>query len=257
MTKKDLRDTARPGNRAGFSVDQHVFPESAIKRFGSGPEFKVHVQRLIAKSAKHYAPGADMFCATRAWDETTEKERSRKVEGEYKALADQVASRAVQSLTAEQDRVATEFYALWKARHLARTKPLGALAVPNVTAEPQLSWDARENLEKNRYLYANEGAIPSHMAGAIQVFASRLHTRRAMKDCHWGIVTAASGEFLVPDDCADLGVIPVAPTTCLAVNAPDCLVDLAEVARVNGLLRGVVHAYYFARDLRACPLPPR
>jgi hypothetical protein len=162
----------------------------------------------------------------------------------------------VKCLSCEQDQIATEFYALWKARHFARTQAIGSLTVPEPGPEPFLSWKARENLEKNKYLAANQGTIPSHMAGAIQVMASQLHMRRSMKGCHWGVVKASSGEFLVPDDCGGLGVIPVTPSICLGVNAPDGLIELAEVVRVNGLLRGLAHAYYFARDLRACPLPP-
>jgi hypothetical protein len=252
---KKTSGTVQNGNPKGFTLDQHVFPASAIKRFGSGPELRVHVHKLDFNIRKHYVPGAELFCAFRAWDQATEHARSRITETSYEALADGVASGAVQHLTPEQNQIVSDFYGLWNARHLVRTRPIESLSVPGASGETPLTWEARENLEANGYVFTQAGTFPPHIAGAIQVMGIRLRENRALTGCQWGIVRASSGEFLVPDNCVSLLAVPVAPTVCLVGNVLDLAADATEVAQVNGVLLQQAHAYYFARDLKACPLP--
>lgn len=191
--RKKTSGTVQNGNPKGFTLDQHVFPASAIKRFGSGPELRVHVHKLNFNRRKRYVPSAELFCALRAWDQTTEHARSRITETAYEALADGIASGAVQHLTPEQDQIVTDFYGLWKARYVARTQPIGPLKVPGAADEAPLTWEARENLEANNYGFTQEGAFPPHIAGGIQMLAIRLHANRALTGCHWGIVRAWRG----------------------------------------------------------------
>jgi hypothetical protein len=249
-------ERTREGNPNQLTIQQHVFPLSAIERF-AGDDGGVLV-RLRWKGFTFRARADNpIFCAERAWDQTTETTRSHSIEESYASLADGIVAGTVKHLLPSMDDVVTRFYALWSERHRARKSPVGDTTMKGATPEPPLTKDQEENLESNGYVFARGTVMPSRMMTGISMMVGMDRRNIAMRGVHWGIVRSESAQFVVPDNAERLGVVPVAPTVCLCQGLDDAIITAPDVALINRLALEGAHAYYFANDLDRCPIQRR
>jgi hypothetical protein len=242
-----------PGNPHQLTIQQHVFPRSAIARFSDSEGF-VQVRRLASSNICKAKAKNHIFCAQRVWDQVTERDRSHRIEIGYEKLADKIAAGSISSLNSEMNYTVSEFYALWEQRCIARSNPLGDTEIKGVLPAALLPKEKEENLESNGYIFHRGSTIPGRMMNGIAIMARMSQTLRGMKDAHWGIVRSASMHFLVPDSIIGVAIVPLTPTICLCLNTPDVTITLEEVALVNRSLFENAEAYFFAQDINRCPM---
>ncbi|CAN7383082.1 hypothetical protein [Variovorax sp. LjRoot178] len=242
-----------PGNPHQLVVNQHIFPRSAIQRFAD-VDGTVQVERLASSVTFRTRPTDRTFCARRAWDQATETVRSHPIEKTYAALADQLVSGEVQTLTPEMDKTVSEFFFLWNHRFNAATIPGEDLTLNFVAPERQLTKAQEEILERKGVMFVRGNKLPFRFINGMSIMRETDRGMERMASAKWGIVRAAEGEFLVPDNCVGLSVVPVSPTICLADGAGDISLVLKSVGTVNRQLKDGAREFVFARDLAACPV---
>ena len=242
-----------PGNPNRLTIQQHVFPRSAIARF-TGPGGLVQVQRLDATVPFVARDDNPIFCAKRVWDQKTETARSHPTERAYASLADQLVAGRVTTLTPAMDDLVTRFYVLWCQRHLARSTPMDDVVIKGVLPEPALAKEQEERLELNGYIFARGATLPSRMMTGIAMQVRMDRSHMAMRGVHWGIVRSRSAHFLVPDGSVGLRIVPVAPTICLCQDADDVEIHPELVALTNRLAVDQANGYFLANDLDRCPM---
>ena len=238
-----------PGNPHQLTIAQHIFPRSAIQRFADA-DGMVQVERFASPAPFRVRPDNNLFCARRAWDQTTETMRSWPTEQAYATLANRIVLGDVRTLTAQMDTVVTEFYLLWNHRHnIAALAP--ADSVLNLVApEPPRTKAEEEILESKGYIFARGNVIPSRFINGLTIMRENDRGMLAMQGKHWGIVRAVMGEFLVPDNTATLTLIPVSPSICLSMESDDVELEPAGVGFVNRHLIDCARSYGWA--LLAC-----
>lgn len=243
----------RKGNPLQFTVDQHVFPRSGIARF-IGADGKVELQSLRSVSSRRKVPTATVFCAERAWDQNTETWRTRGYEGRFHSLADEIAGGRKTRLSPDDDKVVSEFFALWTARHRARHNPTGDVIMNGVIPDPPITDEHAENLEANGYAYARGKVMPSHILTGIRMKLQMDRSAIRLDGVHWGIVRASYGEFLVPDNNDGFAAVPLTPQLCLLAESGDVEASPVEVATINYVALLRASEYYFGRNLASCPI---
>jgi hypothetical protein len=77
-----------------------------------------------------------------------------------------------------------------------------------------------------------------------------------MEGTAWGIfrIKPGQGEFLVSDRLSLHSVVPVSPELCLVAQRANRSVDFSFVGRYNGLAVENAENYYFARNIKNCPV---
>lgn len=241
------------GNPHRLTVDQHVFPRSAIARF-AGADGRVDVQRLAGAAALRLKPTDPLFCARRAWDQGTETFRSHDLERDYARLADGIATGVLTALTPAMHATVSSFYSLWRHREYARLHPVPDVSVNLVAAERHVSQDAEEAAESKGVLVLRGQTLPSRWITGITMLRARDFQEQSLRGARWGIVRSDSAQFLVPDGPGELCVVPVTPSLCLCMNAPDLVVSAPQAAEINRQLGDRASHYYFAQDLARCPI---
>ncbi len=238
-------------NPRGLTTKQHVFPRQSIQRFANGAGF-VAVRLLARDKTIPLRPDDPVFCARRAWDQRAERGYMRSIENAFEPIAARVAAGGA-ALSAAECSVAIDFSALWRRRfhHRGATQPdLKGL----VKGDP-LTIDQRECLEMNGYSFVGaDDAMPGRMFTGLRIQLEIARLRPLMEGHGWGVARAAQGEFLLPDNFGDHGIIPICPTACLIWGAADASFDAAEVAGLNRFARASAVDYLAARDFEACPL---
>jgi hypothetical protein len=245
-----------PGNPNGITVNQHVFPRRAIARF-EGADGCVDVQRVVGGARFKVKPDNPMFCAKRAWDQSTETHRTLPIEKAYAKLADELVDGEVKTLTDQMNGVVSEFFTLWRLRHEARQQPVPDTKLNLIAADQSLSKEAEEVLETKGAVFARGDTVPGRFLTSISLMRKMYFHAQALKGVRWGIVRAVAAHFLVPDSPGGLCVVPVSPTICLCKDIPNVVLQASRVAEVNRQLVDQAHDYYFSDDLGLCPIEPR
>lgn len=243
-----------PKNPYQLTIRQHVFPRSAIQRFAD-EEGSVEVHLFEGDKRFRVKPTNAVFCAHRVWDQAAETLQSEPIEGPYAALADQIASGQVETLTPAMDRVVSAFFLLWNHRHGAMAKLSNEdVTLTSMPEEFALTKEQEEILEKKGVMFVRGNKFPSRFLNRLTIQRENDRGMLKMADTKWGVLRAAQGEFLVPDNTAELGVVPVSPTLCLAAGLPDGVLSQCQVGHVNSQLRAGARSYLFARNLAMCPI---
>lgn len=242
-----------PGNPNQLTINQHIFPRSAIERFVDASGL-VQVLRLSQNETFNANSGNKIFCARRAWDQSTETFRSRPTESGYAALANQIVRGEVTALTPAMDKTVGEFFFLWNHRFRAASIPGEDVTLNLRGPESALTKEQEEVVEKKGGMFIRGNKVPFRFINGLSIMRETDRGMAQLADAHWGIVRAAEGEFLVPDNSAGLCVVPVNPTICLVNGTPDMTLGLDGVSQVNRHLKRGAQQFVFARDLARCPV---
>lgn len=99
-----------------------------------------------------------------------------------------------------------------------------------------------------------DGTFAGRFMAGIGISMGLGRERQKMQNASWGILTAQGGEFIVPDNFAAYGFMPVSPNICLAARLPDQTIGIESISVINGLAIHGSQRYYFARELTRCPV---
>jgi hypothetical protein len=236
-----------------LTINQHVFPLKTMKQFAQDGRVSVHlVARRAVFSRK---PNNSMFCACRAWDEKAEVGFMKRIEDEFQAVVAPVIDGRVGAITSEHKLVVDRMYALWYMR--ARYRELEEQEIQlNSVAGSALSKEQEENLEKNGYMFVRQGgAMPARQLNAVEL-QMRIYAyarELAVGVTRWGVISARSGEFIVPDVPLHT-IIPLSPSLALVGSAPDGVIVEQNLAEINRAASAASQEYFFARDFSKCPM---
>jgi hypothetical protein len=240
------------GNPRRLTVQQHVFPLRSLRRFCNSLGL-LEVQRKGTPEIIRLKPDHPLFCARRAWDQRAETGFMKRIEDDFQPLADRVAH-GQGSLGAEERKIVTRFYALWRLRAQHRSSPLqdrdGAGVAPEL-----LTIDQQENLEKNGYLFVGpDGKFAGRMLAGLYIQRGVDFWEYQLRGESWGVARARHGEFVVPDDFGSTPIVPVTPKVCLIAGAGDMGLVTHGVRDMNLTAQSSHGEYMLARAFAACPM---
>jgi hypothetical protein len=181
-----------------------------------------------------------------------------RIENRFQALADRIVG-GYRSLSDTECKSVTEFYALWRHRALERQVRQPDVPFPGALPADNLTVDQREKAEKNGYIvFDADGALPGRMAAGIRIQMGIRHLALELQGAHWGVGTASTGEFVVPDHFGWAPIVPVSPSICLFAGMGDHSVLPDGVRVINRVAARVAfsasNGYIVAKDFSRCPL---
>ena len=240
-------ERTQSGNPHRLTINQHVFPKASIARFAQDDGL-VAICLLEQQRTVRLPPQDPVFCARRAWNQTTEHGLMKQLEDAFQRVAKRVLERTtILPLNPSENGMVSQFYALVRLRADAKRKPQTDIKIKAVLPGETLSTNEEELLEKNGYIFTRGTSMPSrHMESIrIQVLLSRL----CPPDTVWAPIYSRAIEFLVPDSFREIGIVPVSPQLCLVANSKGGEVLPANAISINRLAIDKASKYYFARDL--------
>jgi hypothetical protein len=241
----------QPGNPRQLTINQHVMPRSSIARFTDGDVVEVVSLQYDAVKARH--PGHEVFCVKRLWDQKAETIGSRQIEGAYQQIAD-AAVNGCRTFTKEQHEAITEMFFLWKARFETKGEDREDIYANGITGSA-LDLDQQEILESKGVMFMLEGGrMPRRFMNGIGLRMRIDYDRIHSGSINWGILEAIEGEFIVPDTTGSVRLMPISPKLCFMGGQTNIRLNFEAVAETNAFLRTLAVDYYFARDLKVCPV---
>jgi hypothetical protein len=252
--KRAQAEKTRKGNPNRLTIKQHVFPLKSIERFFDEAG-RVAVRDVHRSKTIRLKPDNPIFCAARAWNESTEAGFMKRIEDAFQRAVDPIVAGATDTIAAEDKGIIDRSYALWHMRARFRVLESEVVALNGLIGS-MLTKAQEENLEKNGYIFARkDGTMPARHLNGVQLRMRVDHFALELANTvtRWGVITPQSGEFIVPD-VPSHGIIPLSPKLALAKSSPDGMIRESNLAEINRSLRDLSEAYYFARDLAACPL---
>jgi hypothetical protein len=241
------------GNPHRLAVNQHIFPAKSIQRF-SGHSGTVEV-RLVGQDRVINLPADNvLFCAKRRWDQRAEMGYMKQIEDSFQYLAAKVIDNPGTILRDVDNRVASEFFALWSLRFYRNLYPIEDIQLKGITGE-HLTKDEEERLEKVHLTYAkgDNASVPSRFMTGLNIQISIDRMRSEMDGVNWGVACSMIGEFLVPDTFSNIPILPISPKIVLMGNSNNFSMSHAGVIRVNRLAISCCRTYFFARRISSCP----
>jgi hypothetical protein len=213
---------------------------------------RVSVYLLAREEARPIKPKNPLFCASRAWDQRAESGYMKNIEDQFQRIIAPIIQGKASTILLEQKPAVDRMYALWCARASYRDLDEQETELNGISGQA-LTKEQEENLEKNGYMFAREGGKwPARQFNGlrIQMFIDQYSPR--VSPVRWGIITARSGEFIVPDIPSNM-ILPLSPSLALAGSAPDAAIDEKNLAEINRALSGGCLEYFFASDLSNAP----
>ncbi|EJP3283057.1 hypothetical protein H1X87_24860 [Vibrio parahaemolyticus] len=136
-------------------------------------------------------------------------------------------------------------YALWKYRSELLTR-----VEPNVviqSSERITEQNEAERLEKAGLYFSFKGEFSSQMMAGLGVpYAIKKTCLTLGEDTRWGVLSAISGEFVIPDLCPDLVVIPMTPVQLLTARKANKYAGLDIVNEFNDyFIKSSKSRYYY------------
>lgn len=251
-SRKRLREG---GNPEQLTNRQHVFPTASIKRFADSNGL-VSVTHCARKKQFKAKPEDDIFCAFCVWDYRAESGYMLQIEKQFQALAGEILTNKIVSLSADQSEIVTRFWALWSLRAELRDAQEPDRPVHGVAGE-LLTNPQRDSVESlgGSFILRSGGndKLPGRFSAGMRIQMGIDMRSHPLRGRHWGIVRAHVGEFLVPDSPANVPVVPLTPEIGLHFERDNCLIPESEVAKANRCTRELAKRYYFARNFSACP----
>lgn len=247
-------EKTRPGNPNSLTINQHVFPSKSIERF-TNQGGRVSVLDLHRRKVIRAKPNNAVFCARRAWDQRAETGYMKRIEDEFQRIVGPLVEGNAETLATEHKAAIDRMYALWYMRSRYRELELQEIELVGIAGD-DLTKAQEENLEKNGYLFARKGGrMPARQLNGLQIQQrlDRYAVDLAAGVTRWGVISAQSGEFIVPD-VPVYGIIPLTPRLALVQSAPDGMIIERNVAEINRAMSAASKDYVFARDFSSCPL---
>ncbi|XXY50119.1 hypothetical protein WME91_03080 [Sorangium sp. So ce269] len=238
------------GNPHQLTVKQHVHTAHAISQF-EGTDGCVDVKLLSSGKTIRVACGNAVFCANRVWDERAEKGYMQAVEHAFHA---ELARAEIAGRAARNHAAISRYHLLWGLRHFYTKNSISDITLTDVSGSG-LSKEQEEILEAKWGGFVRSGGVsPARFNISLKIQQRLDMHMSAYAGREWGLLRAAAGQFLVADCYGELAVLPISPTLCFCGDAPDRAIEQGEVAAINRASMDAATAFYFGRDLAACPV---
>jgi len=240
------------GNPHQLPIRQHIFPAKSIARFcdkSGGVEVCFKTRGLQRKLRPNNAP----FVVKQYWDAKAE-ESFKGIEDSFQAMIERINPNGFVKLYALENEVSLRMYSSWYARaHF--DKPTDQLINGVIGPSRDLSIDVRERLEKAGLLTLSSDCIVSGRQLSWNYLLQYMDVlEEKFKGKTWGLLTAACGEFLVPDmPPNNMITLPVTPRHLLLMDHPNQTIPEFAVKEINNRFIAGSKNYYFARTLITCP----
>jgi hypothetical protein len=251
-SKRARAQRTRPRNPNRLTVNQHVFPLKTMEQFAQ--DGRISVRLIVRDKVQPMKPNNALFCARRAWDQRAEAGYMKQIEDEFQVIIAPIIDGKLEVITPEQKPIIDRMYALWYMRARLRDLEEQEIQLKGIAGD-DLTKEQEENLEKNGYMFARKGGkLPARQLNGMQLqmridaYAREL----AAGVTRWGVISAQSGEFIVPD-LPSHTIIPLSPRLALVGSAPDGVIVEQNLAEINNAERAASQEYFFARDFSKCP----
>jgi len=252
-------EPTQKGNPHDLTIHQHTFPKSSISRFCDG-KGNVSVYKLAQRKIFNLKPKDIMFCARRTWDHKSEIGYIKAIEDSFQSLAKKIISGSITKLGLLETIAINRFYCLWNIRthHKHNRIEDQVIAGKNIIGLARdFTKDEIEKLEKEGiFSIRPDLTVPARFLTGVQIARNIELASDSMGDARWGIVRAAHGEFIVPDNFNNQRIVPLSPKACLFSHSEqdNVVLDLKQVAEINRFAIETSHEYFFARNLTKCPI---
>ena len=213
----------------------------------------VSVYLIKQKKEIYLKPDDQIFCTKRTWDQRAETGFMKDIEGKYQRLAEAVIAGKIQTIKEKDQSTITDMYALWNIRAFGKLNPVYDQKIDVIDVERHLTKDEQELLEKNNITAIRpDFTIPGRHIAGVRIQLNLFDVRKQMNNVHWGILRAAEGQFIVPDNFSNATILPLSPTICFFSQSDDDVISSKEVTKINRLAIESSKEYYFANDLSKC-----
>jgi len=240
------------GNPHEPTINQHAFPAKSISRF-TDKSGRVEVALTKAGKVVKLKPQDQAFCAKRIWNQRAESGYMKSIEDKFQSLAEAILDGRQKCITPIEDHLVTEMFALWNLRAHRKENPIEDQKVNAIDVAVKFTKDQQEIMEKNHITTIRPDLTIAgrDLAGiSLQMDIDRICEQ--MHDTEWGVLTAAEGEFIVPDNFSNARILPLSPTKCLFSQSKNDTIGRGEVAKLNRLALATSYDHWFARDISKC-----
>ncbi len=245
-------EKAQTKNPHQLTRDQHVFPHRTMLRFADA-KGGVDLHDLVRNTVRRTSARDVTFCARRAWDQRAEAGYMRETEKAFQSFAATIVDGGVATVATDQVATVTRMYALWYIRSRYRAIEAQEIKLNGLKGH-SLTKAEEEQLEKESRAFIRDGGlIPARQLNGLEIEQrmNAFHEQLSYID-RWGVIRPQSGEFIVPD-VSNRTIIPISPVIALVAGAPDGQISEGNLADINSAVRQDSVAYFFARDISACP----
>ncbi len=246
-------EKTQKGNPHNLVLKQHIFPAKSIERFVDACGTVAVFYKDTCEQIK-LKPEDKLFCARRAWDEKAETGYMKKIEDSFQALASRIVADQVRNLEGSENRLVSDFFALWELRFDQNLNPINDIELKGILPGKPFTKNEEEVLEKSNLVFARDKVIPNRFMNSLNI-KMRIGERSAqMRNLKWGIVSSFEGEFIVPDNFSNNAILPVSPKVVLLGDSKNLIIPRSEVIKVNQKAISSSNRYYFAKNLSNCPI---
>lgn len=252
VSVKTEKTQARNPNQ--LTIKQHVFPCRSIQRFAD-ERGRVSVHEVGGNKVRQLKPDNPFFCAPRAWDQTSETGFMKDIEDGFQQIVSEIADGTTTSVATQQKSAIDLMFSLWFMRSHFRDLDSQEVHLNTIVGD-DLTKAQEENLEKNGYIFARKhGAVPARQINGLEIQFRTYDYARTLSTgiSRWAVISPQSGEFIVPDIPA-YTIIPLTPQLALVASQSDGMITAQNLAEINLAMKNGSCDYFFARDLRNCPL---
>lgn len=179
----------------------------------------------------------------------------KNIEDLFQNLAVKVINSKTIHLGDEDNRIATDFFALWRLRAYRNANPIQDVQLKGIAGE-QLTKDEEEHLEKSNIVFArgDNASVPSRFMNGINIQMGIDGITSQLGKLKWGIVSSIEGEFIVPETFSNYTILPISPRSILLGDSENLLIPRSGVIIVNQLAVSFCRNYYFAKRISNCPI---
>jgi hypothetical protein len=247
-------ERTQKGNPHGLTIKQHTFPRASIARFANSQGL-VSAQRRKGGKCFRVKPDHELFCAMRVWDQRVEDGFNREIETPFQTLADAIIAGSIFAVGKSEKKIVNASFALCCLRAEWKSQQIPSQPIPfAIGLQHNTTNDNQELLEKCCVTCFGPGVtIPGRSVAGSVMQLRIFDLQRQLEDSKWGIMKAATGQFLVPDNLSYGRVLPISPSICLVSAGDNGLLSEGEVAWLNQSAIRASTEYYFANDLHRCP----
>lgn len=246
------KSTSNGKNPYQLTKNQHIHSKHAIGLFNNEHK-KVEVFDLASGGITQKRAGDSFFCGMRLWDERAEKGYMAAIENKFHNEIDNL-----RPVTKRNHRAITEYFFLWKFRHMALSFKKENINLAGVSGD-DLTHDEEEILEKKHTVFVQEdSSVPYHMYNGLHIQVSIDKAMYQFENLRWGLWKAKRGEFILADSYYKLdelcGFFPISPTLAFAASMQDGMINYDDVKLCNQQSKKFASSYCIARSWTNAPL---
>lgn len=236
------------GNPHELTIRQHIFPARSISRYCDNRGLVQVFDKLNSKTYPS-SPKNPIFCAPRVWHHGAEQGYMREIENTFQPIAEAIVRGSLRHLSSWDAWHVTKMYSLWVARYLWRGHDQPDPVLNVAGPERNRNQVQQEALERAGVLFIRpDSTFPIRQLVGVKLHQQLDDLADGLHGRGWGIIRAGQGEFIVPDNFANLPILPLSPSIMLLYGEENAVLGPGDVTGVNYAAIAAADRYVFARD---------